>query len=612
MPKFQFAGTRPKACLHTIDILTGGSTTSAIAGNWKFYLQFRNRAGYSLLSDPVSATLSAGDRVQFTIPADARRDGEFIGEWIIAGARSLFNVDARVLCAIPAYDEQGNEVVLPVTVILSEDAHFLTEIIVTNESALPSNPLPGMRRGLQSTGQIVYYNSFTETWDNVVPPSFSSYVNSAEGVGGANRDAGLLDWQTCIIPDYNSGYSLPTRGTSIGYWLCNDTKFNIPSGTPISLTFRAGKFTDFGGKLLITPKGYVNILTGNLDRTGEGGTGLYEGIDQDFEYQKVAGEIVLEKDLPPGWAFYFLVTPQFSDTQLGNLILQGEVLTVYASFGDERSTYAPGTIGLGDFIYPDPETRRRIYPRIGYLSAESAPGAGLVKQREFRKAGAVPILGFAENTANQQVVVTGDGAVFVADTLPSYAARRALVSTLNGVGLPTAFQYSLAVNSSKVIRLNIIHPTSIRGNYPDVVAGSNLGEFNASKVYVYVKNQATGTVLQFTENITPGSSASNFAIGGIAGTVVTSLPAPANTFGLYEPVSFTATTENVGSSFTTSNVEVAIAYYFENTITSLDHSTDCIAELPNGGVVEYLDAIASGTGSSSITPEDIMIFNFAF
>lgn len=612
MPKFQFAGVRPQACIHSVQILSGGSTTSAIAGDWKFYLQFRNRAGYSLLSDPVAVTLVAGNRVQITIPADARRDGEHHEEWVICGARSLYNVDARVLCTVPAYDNSGNQVALPASITLSTDEHFGIERTVTAEADLPSLPLHGMRRGLLSTGQIVRYNSFDSKWDNVIPPSFSSYVNSAEGAGGANRDAGLLDWQNCIIPDYDSGFSQPVRGTAIGYWLCNDTDFDIPSGTPVALTFRAGKFTDFGGKMVIRPRGYVNILTGNLDRTGEGGTGYYEGIDQDFIYQKIDGEIVLEKNLPPGWAFFFEVIPQFSDAQTGNLVLQGEIITLYASFSNERSMYAPGTQGLGDFIYPDPPTRKRIYPRIGYLSAKASPGAGLIKQREFRKSGSEIILGFSANTANQQVVISGDGLCFLADALPPYAARRALVGTLDGVGLPTGFQGNLAVDAGKVIRLNIIHPTTIRNNYPDVVAGSNLGDFNASKVYVYVRNLSNGNILRYIHDIIPGSTSANFAIGGLPGTTVTSLPMPDNTFGLYEPVSFTAQTELVSGFLPTANVEVAIAYYFENTVTSLDHATDCITELPNGGVVEYLDAIASGAGGGNITPEDILVLGFAF
>lgn len=612
--KFQFAGTRPKACIHTVNVESGGSTTAASAGDWKFYLQFRNRAGYSLFSDPVSFTLSAGQKVSVTIPADARRDGEHIEEWTIAGTNiSPYNVDARVLASIPAFDDAGNPIALPHAVTFSSDEHLKLEASVANDAALPSQKLPGMRRGVSDSGQIKFWNANSETWDNVIPPKFTSYVPSAEGAGGSNQDIGsFADFQGVIFPDYDSGSTLPVRGRAIGYWLVNTGKFDVPMGTPISFTFRAGKYLDWQNKVLITPKGFADVVTGYLDRTGEGGVGLYEGIDQDFEYQKIAGEIVLEKNLPPGKAFYFEITPQFSDAQLGNLVLQGETLTCYATFSEENSVYAPGTKGLGDYIYPEPESRKRIFPSIGHLIATASPGAGLVKQREFRKSGSEIILGFDANTANQQIVISGDGVCFLADAIPPYCARRARAGTLDGIGLPTAFQYNLAVDASKVIRLNITHPTNIRNNYPDVVAGSNLGDFNASKVYVYIKDLNNGNILQYSEDIIPGSSSSSFAIGGLPGTTVTSLPNPDNTFGLYEPVSFTAQTELVSSFLPTGNVEVAIAYYFENTITSLDHTTDCIAELPNGGVIEYLDAIASGAGSSSVTPEDIMIFNFAF
>lgn len=601
MPKFQFAGTRAKACVHSIQVETGGSITAAIAGNWKFYLQFRNRAGYSLMSDPVSVTLATGNKIEVTIPADARRDGEHIEEWVISGTNlSEFNVDAKVLCSVPAFDALGNPTILPHTVTLSSDEHFQLEASVATESALPSDKLHGMRRGVDSTGQILAWNSLTEAWEEVLPPRFTSYVPSAEGAGGANRDVGLLptDYQGVTFPDYDSGNLLPVRGTSVGYWLCNDTDFDIPVGTPIDFTFRAGKYTDFSGKIIITPKGYADIATGHLDRSGEGGAGLYDGIDQDFIYQQFTGEIVLEKNLPPGRAYYFEITPQFTDAQLGNLISQGKILTVYAEFGIEKSAYAPGTLGLKDYIYPDPPTRKRIYPAIGILVAEASPGAGLVKQREFRRTGSELILGFAENTADQQVVISGDGVCFVSAIAPPYTVRRALVGTVDGVGKPTAFQYSLAVDSNKAIRLNIIHPTTIRADYPDLVAGSGLGDFNASKVYVYVRNTTTGEIQRFIQEIIPGSTSSNFAIGGTAGVVVPFLPSSSVTFGLYEPVSFTATTENAGSSFTSATVEVAIAYFFEKTVTSLNHITGCISE-------------DSPEQVSNLT-ENMMLINFAF
>lgn len=615
MPKFQYAGTRAKACIHSVDVTSGGTTTAASAGNWKFYLQFRNRAGYSLLSDPVGFTLLAGQKVAVTIPADARRDGEHIEEWIIAGTNlSGFNVDARVLAAIPAFNAQGYPVSLPLTVTFSTDEHFKLEASVVAESNLPTNRLPGMRRGVSSTGKIVSWNSLSNTWSDVVPPKFTSYVPSSEGLGGANIDIGKLpsNYEGVIYPDYDSGESLPVRGKSIGYWLCNDTDFDIPMGTPVEFTFRAGKYTDFSNKILITPKGYADVLTGELDITGEGDSGFYEGLNQDFEYQKFTNEIILEKPLPPERAYYFEVTPQFTDAMLGNLVLQGETLTVYARFGEERSSYAPGTYGIGDYLYPEPTSRKRIYPTLGVLMAEASPGAGLVKQREFRKSGSELILGFDANTPNQQLVISGDGNCFLADTVPPYAARRAFVGTVNGVGKPTAFQYSLAVNSGKVVRLQITHPTKIRDNYPDVVAGSELGDFNADKVYVYLKNTTTGAILQYVEDIVPGAATSSIAVGGLAGTSIASLPSPDSDFGLYEPQSFTASTESVSSSLPTATVQVAIAYYFENTVTSLNHTglddtTKCITEIESG-LADRLQQVAT----NNMTPENAIILGFGF
>jgi hypothetical protein len=152
------------------------------------------------------------------------------------------------------------------------------------------------------------------------------------------------------------------------------------------------------------------------------------------------------------------------------------------------------------------------------------------------------------------------------------------------VSAPTGWNGSLTLNSSNLLRVTVTYPTQVRSTYPDVIANSADGEFNAGFVRIYVRPTGGGSVLQFEGTITPGVASQQFTVGGSAGTNIGSgaLPTRASAdLCPYEPgnSSYTSTTLAGSSTFSSGTYEVAIAFRYANTITSINHAdTDCIPE----------------------------------
>ena len=140
--------------------------------------------------------------------------------------------------------------------------------------------------------------------------------------------------------------------------------------------------------------------------------------------------------------------------------------------------------------------------------------------------------------------------------------------------------------------MTVNYPNEVRANYPDVIAGTP-ATLNATFVRFYVRPQGGGTITQFEAPITPGTS-QIFTIGSIAGTSIGStVPTPVSAdFGLFRPNSFTVSTIADSSVFSSGTYEVAIAFRYSNTVTSISHSTlnGCISEV-GVSLIEALDRV---------------------
>jgi len=182
--------------------------------------------------------------------------------------------------------------------------------------------------------------------------------------------------------------------------------------------------------------------------------------------------------------------------------------------------------------------------------------------------------------------------------VPDTTARRALVSTVNGAGNPTGFSsQTVSLSASQLLNMTVQYPVAIRDNYPDVIAGYDQGEFNGSHMRVYVQAATGGNIAQYQLPVSVDVESESFVLGDFTGSNVgTVLPGAASeSFGLFEfgAGDYTIGTTAGASGFESKAYHVAIAPYYENTVTEISHavSDGCIREFEEP-LVNYLERIA--------------------
>jgi len=562
----------------TISIISG-STTSVSAGTKNLWIYCRNRSGVTLFSPSVQIAIAVNQGLQIVLPLAIRTNASDIREIGVVMSVDTIPQNGCVVAKYPGYEVDGiTPTTLPATIYLVVDAHFQLRVTVATPSALPTtNLVNGMRFLVDSTNQIVEWAAISSSWVPCLPQNFNPYIASTIAEGGADVDLSLItDTSVIIFPDYDSSGNLSQPVT---FWIVNDTNFNIPQGKRIRMSVAtdpgdAGA-DDFKGLLQLAFLGYVNTLTGTIDTTSmtvSTGTFTYQG--------DVVTNLNLQKDLLPNYGYILQVQMAFEDADVGNSVAQGAVVKMYPTFAPNYSVYDPTADLFGNYILQSGGTRR-ILPNGSGLDLLAADGSGSVAFYKFSNLGNQMVPGLVANTANQNVIITNNGTCFVANTVPSTTADlRALVSSLDGVGQATAWSSPIALSSSLLLQISITHPTAIRSDYPDVIAGTT-AQLSANKVEVYVRPVGGGTIQVFDLPITQISPES-ILVGSLATSTISNLPTVANNYGLFDIVSFTPTAINGSSVFATGNYQVAIAYLYQETATTISHAAPpCILEFAN-------------------------------
>jgi len=580
--RYQYQGTPaiPATPQLSLDV---GNITAAKAGTKYFWLQYRNRAGYSVVSAIASIAVATSQKIIVTIPGGAKPAavggvfGVDIQEYVILLSETSDITTAITAATFPGYQANGTPYALPAVIELSQDQHLaIADLIVADEAALPDNPIHGMRRAIASPSNFVAYDAvFIPTgWKPVYPQVFSTYVTSSTGENGADiAIADINDDAVVLTPSYGVD---GTYSKTVGFWLVNNDINAVPEGTQIGLAFDLDNVdvsSQFIGLAAITFQGYVAISTGALDVASM-------VVNTSVPYSGAQTGMVLQKTLPVGSAILLQVQLSFRAFQLANRPVQGSVLRVSPYLYSEFARFDPNGAINGSLIAAEFD-RRQIVPALGGNAANGLKGSGSIAitgagSYTFTGVPASDVIGLESDTADQKVFISINGSLYVANSTIAGARQRALVGTVNGVGHIKTWSGSYALDGTKVLEITATYPSAISVNYPDIIAGNSSGVFNASQIRIYVRPVGGGTIQYFDTNVLAGAPQA-FTVG-ITGTgnTVGSLPTdPSDTFGLYRAVdgSYTIASALATSVFSTDNYEVAIAYVFSDRVTSIDHST---------------------------------------
>lgn len=571
MTRIQYASaiTPPAPTLSTIS----GTTTSASAGTKYLWLYSRNRAGVTDFSPVATITITAGQGIAITIPSAVRTNASDIHEIGVVMHTLNSPQSGCVVATYPGFEaDQITLTPLPATIELTEDSHFELRKAVTNLAGLPNSPVIGMRRLVDSTNSILAYDGVE--WGVVLPQTFNPWVGDTTIEGGCNVDLRDITLTEAIIfPEYDASgdFSIPVK-----YWLVNDTDFAIQNKRiriSVATDDEDIDADDYKGLLQIKFLGYVNTATGLLDTSGmtvDTATSTYQG--------DTLTNLKLPKPLLPGYAYILQVQMAFDTVDVGGAVAQGAVVKVFPRITPQWSEYNPIADFTGDYILPVGE-RVRILPNGVGLSLVAGTGSGSVKYFKFPEIGRQTVVGATLDTANQTVVITNDGTCYVSNTIPTTGTKRAVIGTVDGVGVATNWVGSIALSSATLLRLSLSHPTTVRSSYPDLIAGMS-ATLNANKVRVYVRPVGGGTIQVF-ESLITGEEDEVITVGGSSVATISDLPTIANNFGCFIPNSFTRASVSGASVFSSGNYEVAIAYVYEDTITTISHALEagCIYEI---------------------------------
>lgn len=550
--------------------VTVGSLTTAVSGS--LYWQMQNRQGFNLYSTPTTINLTAGQGLSVTVP-DCNCEGYEAISYILSFSPTNTYLAAYVIATYSALD------VLPGTIILNKDDHFKTQLSIGNTSQLPTNKIEGMRVYVDAWGEIRAWVG--GEWVAVYPQEFQTLISSTRSINGCDRQLSEFteeQKQIIIRPDYavDRSYSEPVK-----FWLRNETTSPYFAGRSISVGISWGDtdLTDlfFGaGAVNLTFLGYVKLTDGSLDTSASGG-GEMTGINQRITYTNNNSGLILEKDLPSGYAYLVAVEIQVDVASLGGRVAENAQIEVSLSIGERVGYYSGVAAIIGNLISAGLDLRR-IVPDTG-LSAIALSGSGIVNGRSFIGVGERGVFSLVANTANQIVAINGNGTCLVVSELNAGQVLRAKIGTLNGIGKPV-FAGEIALSSSTQLQINLTRPTAIRSDYPDVIAGNAKGIFNATSVRVWVGGYLYSVALE------PGETTQILTLTGVGGS---SSSVPVSELGLYTPVINSISAINGTSSFLSGNYLVFVAYYYENTVTSISHQ----------GIIEMESDILSYIESSA-------------
>jgi hypothetical protein len=582
-----------------ITVESGGFFTNS--GTLYFSFQLQNRAGFNIPSVSHEVAYSPNQKIVLTIPESVKKPGWDIHYYVLSCGNSADPSTHVQIARVPGFQwgegiqPQSVRTELPVSIELSRNGHVTFAPSVATLADLPvgADRLDGQARWVTSESKWFEYRA-----DSTLPIGVdvaaadigrwvriggaSTYVSNTEIGVGSDRAITDINPVTVIpTPSYPIGNSKVLPLWSAYYWLYNDTNSNLSAGTEfgVELEYNNKQSPDLlNGLVQIAFLGYVKSDGSVRTADSEGRT--FQNIGGFVSWTpKLTVPFVTPDDLLPGEAIALAVKPFFSAAELKNEITPKSVFGIIPAIRTQSGEPNPLWDLLPGGVVFARDDQYRVVTGLG-LSIDILSGVALVGRYSFPSKPRRTIAGLQPNTAGQKVIINGDGAVYIEPSTyqPMVAeAIRAIVSTVSGESAASDWSDWVAIASGQGLKVNVTYPTSIRSNYPDVIALSDKAVFNPRRIKIYVQRQDTLVIRAFSGfGIVTGEQ--EFEIADFDGAVST-LPTVSADFSLFAPNNPTAIALTSGT-FTATNYRVAIAFDYDgNQITGISHaSPPCITE----------------------------------
>ena len=579
----------------TYSVSTIEALDAANGGTISLYLSGENRAGYTLVSDPVEVIFSPGDLIRVSVPEAARTavtDFHFyhlgIGEGAVRIARWR------------SYNDNGTyRTLYPVD--LYKDEHLESAPSVSTPSDLPEgeNKVEGMTRYVVSEGLYYIYDSLAK--DNYIVdgeggrwavadgvPTLASVVN-VYGAGGCAQPANQIDSSIVLGIEYEPGSDLPVR-QDVPLKLYFRATETIPKGTSLKLSVYLNetlKNNLFKNQLIVVFKGFVNLSDGTLDISNpESPSGSME-VDVDVYFDPSKTQFVLEKTLEVGYAAFYEIYLYASNAGLQGLGVNNSEIFIDLRPFPVAGSPAAGYELTGDVVYAAGDYAR-VLPGNAANKVEIQSGHWVAKGLTFPFSNTEKQVYGLPSSSETRITVTGDGQAFArlnGQTLLPNEVIRAFVTLGEGVS-KISWSEPIELTSNGGIEATINHPYDsirekalVRLDYPDKVAGM-WGHFNPSYNRIFLDN---GTAIyQLADDVMVNVAESQtIQVTSLVDAATVLEPDPADDVSLYVPDSVEVSTLEVGS-LPARTYRIGVGYFYtSNQVLKISHDTarGCIPEI---------------------------------
>ena len=584
----------------SVSVLSGGNLPSN--DTIEFFVQSHNRVGLNKLSAGKQVTTGTESKIRLTINSSAIASGEDTFKFVISARRGIET--PKQIAEI--YVRESNQYTfkqLPISIDFTKAAHVSTNLI----QALSSGDD-------RINGQIRIVEGVSHRYDNLAT---SGEVQSSPGYWVIDSRAGIVninntknqygaDQRTStanlVIPaKLNTQGDIKTE--PIVFWWSNNLDSNLgnfsPGGIGLNLKiYLNGALTNsenipyanlFSNLITVRFLGYVDIATGILNT-------LLPDVNVEKQWTPTASGMTLPADLNPGYAAAYSISVEFSGDLLETMISTGGIVGIELTREPTAGVYEPSTGVLGNSVLEG----------LYVLPEQMLSGVATLANYRVTYRSPSFFVGLEPDTSNQKVVITNS---------PSGLARvrqgdlangqylRAIVGTTPGTQTISQFSTIYTVTANNSIGLTINYPinpdtgkATVRGNYPDIIAGNNQATFNVPELIIYLHDTSQNVYYQLpSTQVTPGQSQQIIISNLTNATQINSgnFPSSNNSFGLFGYLNPTVTVSSVLGNLPFTLFRIAIAYHYPDdnlAITSVSHATSqgCLPQV-RGAIADSLE-----------------------